>query len=122
MAALRDVTSLAELFGSSIDVVHIAEEQNLASEIRFRGYRELVRENIEYENMEFNLDYEYDFFPGIVDYMTDHHTSMLVMVRYQKTFWESLAERNHSKEMALYSKVPVMVMIGEEVAHKIDQD
>jgi hypothetical protein len=35
------------------------------------------------------------------------------MVRYKKTFWEKLVNRNHSKEMAFYTKVPLLVLIGD---------
>ena len=115
-AALKQTTNFAKIFNSSIDVLHIAEKRSLDNEIRFRGFRELVKRRIDYKNIDFHIKYESDFFPGTADYLIEHPTSLLVIVRYKKSFWEKLAERNHSKEMALYSKVPLLVLPGEENA------
>lgn len=113
LGALLQTIDFAKIFDSSIDVFHVAEEQNLEREIKFRGFRDLVKSQTDYKKIDFYSKHEYDFFTGAADYLIDHSTSLLVMIRYKKTFWEKLAERNHSKEMAFYSKVPLMVFIGE---------
>jgi nucleotide-binding universal stress UspA family protein len=112
--ALKQTAELAELFESNIDVLHVSQQQNLESEIRFRGFRDLVQSNISYKNIDFHHQYEADFFPGAADYLIEHSSSLLVMIRYKKSFWEKLAERNHSEEMALYSNVPLLVLIGDD--------
>jgi len=114
IAALKQTIELAKLFDSTIQVVHIAKQKDIESEIKFRGFRDLITSKLKYENMTFHLKYECDFFPGIADYIMEHPTSLLVMVRYKKTFWEKLAERDHSKEMAFYSNVPLLMLIGKE--------
>lgn len=114
LAALERTADFAKLFKSDIDVVHIDDEKGLKSEIKFRGFRELVNERINYDKLNFHLKYEYDFFPGMADYIINEPTSLLVMVRYKKTFWEKLTQRNHSKEMAFYSKIPLLMLIGQE--------
>jgi nucleotide-binding universal stress UspA family protein len=118
LLALEQTIDFARLFTSDIDILHVAEKQNLDSEIRFRGFRELVTSNIDYENINFHLKYEDDFFPGMADYLIEHETSLMVMVRYKKTFWQKLAERDHSKEMAFYSKVPLLMLLGQENSEK----
>lgn len=114
LGALLQTIDFAKIFNSTIDVFHVTEEQSLESEIKFRGFRDLVRSQSDYKKIDFHANHEYDFFTGAADYLIDHSTSLLVMVRYKKTFWEKLAERNHSKEMAFYSKIPLMVLIGEK--------
>lgn len=111
--ALKQTVDYAELFDSNINVMHVAEKRNLLSDIKFRGFRELAKDNIDYQNIEFNIKYDYDFFPVMADYLIDNPNSIMVMVRNKKTFWEKLVERDHSKEMAFYSKVPLLVLIGE---------
>lgn len=111
--ALQQTIDLADLFKSSIDIIHVAERKSLLSEIKFRGFRELVKEKIGYKNISFDLKYECDFFPAMTEYFIDNSHSLLVMVRYKKTFWEKFVEKNHSKEMAFYSKVPLLVLIGD---------
>jgi nucleotide-binding universal stress UspA family protein len=114
IAALGQTVDFAKLFNSNVDVVHVADQKGFETEIKFLGFRELVKANIDYEKLNFHLKYEYDFFPGMADYIIDEPTSLLVMVRYKKTFWEKLTERNHSKEMAFYSNVPLLMLVGEE--------
>lgn len=113
MNALKQTISFAELFGSDIHVIHVAERRSLLSEIKFRGFRELVKDQVEYENIAFEIKYDYDFFPVMADYLIDNPNSLVVMVRYKKTFWEKMVERNHSKEMAFYSRVPLLVLMGK---------
>lgn len=117
-SALEQTTDFAKLFDSAVDVLHIAEKQNLDTELRFRGFRELVKSRMDYKNIDFHIKYESDFFPGAADYLIENPTSLLVIVRYKKSFWERMAERNHSKEMALYSKVPLLVLPGEQNKEK----
>lgn len=113
LGALKQTVALAKLFNSDINVMHVAEKRSLLSDIKFRGFRELVKEQTEYENIAFKIKYDYDFFPVMADYLIDNPNSLLVMVRHKKTFWEKLLERDHSKEMAFYSRVPLLVLMGK---------
>ena len=110
--ALEHTIEFAQLFNASVDILHIAEQDNLESEIKFRGIQSLINDRFVFPNMEFHKIHEHDFFPGIADYVTEHPVSLVVMVRYKKSFWERLAQRSHSKEMAFYSKVPLLMLKG----------
>lgn len=112
LEALKQTVTFAKLFSSDINVMHVAEERSLLSNIKFKGFRELVREEADYENISFQIKYDYDFFPVMADYLIDNPESLLVMVRHKKTFWEKLTARDHSKEMAFYSRVPLLVLMG----------
>jgi nucleotide-binding universal stress UspA family protein len=112
---LSEVVELAQLFNSNIRVVHIAREKNLETEIKFRGFRELAKEQNTDARFTFDLAYEDDFFTGIADYLDDYPADLLVMVRYKKTFWESLVSRSFTKELGFYSEVPLLVLVGSEI-------
>lgn len=114
LEALQQLSDLATLFDSTITVTHVAEQRNLKSEIEFRGFRELVKQQIDYDKMDFLIEYDSDFFNYMSEYFIDNPGSLLVMVRHRKTFWESLLQRDHSSEMAFYSEVPLLVLIGKE--------
>lgn len=113
LSALGQTTHFAQLFNAGVDILHITDRQDLESEIKFRGFRELAQDQIAYKELNFQQVYEYDFFPGVAEYLSEHSKTTLVMVRYQKTFWEKLMNRSHAKEMAFYSKVPLLVLIGD---------
>jgi nucleotide-binding universal stress UspA family protein len=113
LQALQQTIDLAKLYEANINVIHVAEQESLLSEIKFRGFRELVTEKTGYENISFKLKYGSDFFPVMADHFNEHPCSLLVMVRHKKTFWGKLVEKNHSKEMAFYTKLPLLVLIGD---------
>lgn len=114
VTALSNVVDMAKLFDSTVDILHVSDQKNMESEIKFRGFRDLVNEHINYDKITFHHKYDLDFFPTISQFLADHPDSLLVMVRYKKTFWEKLTNRSLSKEMSFYSKVPLLIMIGEE--------
>jgi len=114
LTALSNSIDFAKLFNSSVEVLHVSDQKNMESEIKFRGFRELANEHINYDNISFHHEYELDFFPTISQFLADRPNSLLVMVRYKKSFWEKLTNRSLSKEMTFYSKVPLLVMIGNQ--------
>jgi nucleotide-binding universal stress UspA family protein len=111
--ALLQVIELAKLFDSTIDIIHVADQQNLLTEVEFRGFKDLVKEKAGYDKITFDIKYDYDFYPAMSEYCIDHPHSLLVMVRYKKSYWEKLVKKDHSKEMACYTKVPLLVLIGD---------
>ena len=110
--ALKKTIELARLFDSTINVLHITEQPGLKDDLKCRGFRDLITEKTDYEKINFRVIREDDFFPGAADFISDHKSSLMVMVRYKKTFWENLAQRSHSREMAFYSTVPLLVLPG----------
>ena len=110
--ALNNTIQFAKLFDSTIDILHIEQHENLNAEIRFRGFRDLVTSKTNYSKVNFHLIHENDFFPGAADYLIDHPASLMVMIRYKKTFWEKFLERDHTREMAFYSKIPLLILSG----------
>lgn len=118
IAALEQTIDFAKLFDSAIDILHITENKDFENELRFRGFRDLVNSRISYNNLDFHIRHEEDFFPGIADFISEQSSSLLVMVRYEKTFWERLTDRDHSKEMAFYSDIPMLMLIGDQESFK----
>lgn len=114
---LSEVVHLAGLFNSKVRVIHVAEHDTLETEIKFRGFRELAREKHPDANIKFELVRESDFFAGIAGYLEEKSVDLVVMIRYKKSFWESLVTRSFSKELAFYTQIPLMVLAGEEPAH-----
>lgn len=112
--ALQQTIEFAKLFNAEINVLHVTENRNFESELKFRGFRDLVRTQSDFEKIEFHMINENDYFTGAADYLIDNPCSLLVMVRYKKSFWEKMADRDHNKEMAFYTKIPLLILMGDK--------
>lgn len=110
LVALAYIAKLAKLFQSKIKIFHAALDNDLKTDIMFRGFRELIREKIPYRNVDFDYDTTITFFEAVADQLDQNDISLLVMVRYQKPF--SLLKKNYSKEMSYYTEVPLLVLPG----------
>lgn len=116
LEALKEIAGLAQLFDSKITVLHVAPERNLKEEIQYRGFREWAGEEIDFTETEiaYELMVKKDFYTGLSDYLNDQTTQLITMIRYKKPFFHSLLEKDHTKQMGFYTKVPLLVLPGEE--------
>jgi len=112
--ALEKTAKLGKAFNSELSVLHIEVEQDLKSEAMFRGFQELAKEKIKYEPMKFELMIQHSFIAGIADFLETQQTSLLTMVKYDKPFFSNLLSKSHSKELGFYTKVPLLIWIGNE--------
>lgn len=108
--ALKRLITFAKLFKARINILHIAEKGNLENDIKFRGFRELVKETFSYSNIDFLMIHEPQIFLATINYSLEISASLLAIIRYKKTFWENVSERNYSREMTFYSRIPVMII------------
>lgn len=114
LKALEKTSELGKLFNSELSVLHIEPVKDLKTEAMFRGFRELVLDKIKHEPMNFELMIQYSFITGIADFLETQQTSLLAMVKYEKPFFSNLLSKNHSKELGFYTKVPLLIWIGNE--------
>jgi nucleotide-binding universal stress UspA family protein len=110
---LEHVAGLAKLFDSEIHVLHVSDKEDLETDIKFRGMKELVSEKQVYPKVDFSLKTNDEPFHGISEYVHDHDISMMVMNRYKKSVIGLLLDKNYAKKMSIYSTVPLLVLIGE---------
>lgn len=111
MEALKYMTVFAGLFDAGIKIFNASLDNDLKSEVMFRGFRELVKEKISYNKIEFDRDTTITFFEAVVDQIEEHKISMLVMIRYDKPF--ALFKKKQSKDMSYYTQVPLFVIPGK---------
>lgn len=107
---LHSVIEFASFWNSEIKVVHISKEKSLKSEIKNRGFRELVNEELKYEQIECSVIYADDFFEGISIYQDPSDCSLLVMGRYDLDFLKELLDYSETKAMSFYSRTPLLVI------------
>lgn len=110
--ALQFVVSLAELFDSNINIFHSSAQNDLRTEIMFRGFKELVTEKINYSKIEFEEASYESFFDAAINKTWKDNISLLTMVHYEELF--PPLPKQESKEMSYYSEVPLLVLPGNE--------
>lgn len=111
--SLKRTVELAEAFDAEIRVLHIDEEASMESEIRFRGFKELVQEHIEFTNIHFEKIQSERFTKGISEYVKENPISLIVLTRYKKRFLKTLLWANNTQELTYYTHVPMLVMTPE---------
>jgi len=114
MKNLEKLAEFARHFGSTIDVLHVSEKDDLETDIKFRGLKELAAEKKVYDKLKFHLITNKDAFDGISEYVKSNGISMMVMNRYRKSIVGMLLDKNYAKQFSIYSTVPLFVMLGDK--------
>lgn len=114
LQSIEQLTGWAGLYNAILKVVHVAPNLKLTQDIKFRGFRDLCEERISYKKIDYDLVVENNFHAGITTYLEQNPGSILAMTRYTKQLFSSLFRKSHSKDFSCYTKVPLLVIIGEE--------
>lgn len=114
MEALKHTIHFASKFRAAVTAVHITLESDFKSELFFRGFRQMVLQESDYPKLDVKQVKEYSFFTGVSVFTGQVQTSLLVMVRHNKPFFHRLTNTDHSKEMACYSRLPLLVIPAVE--------
>ena len=111
---LLETANFATLFGSDIHMLHVAKEKDLETEIKFRGIKDLAKEEKLLSKVNFELLIDRDIISGMSTFIDSKNISLLILNRYKKSVLESMLDENHTKKMRIYSKVPLLVLVGEK--------
>lgn len=109
---LSALTEWAKLFDTEITVLHVASDDSMETKIKFRGFKEIVHEEIDYPHVNFRLIQENDFYSGMSAYLHDQVDELVVLSRHKKSFFQNLFNESHIKQ-TVYTKVPILVLPGE---------
>lgn len=108
--SLKQTVELARTFEAEIRVLHVDENTSIDSQIRFRGFREMACETIDFPEIQFEKIEAERFTKGISEYVTDNPISLIVLTRYKKRFLKTLLWANNTQELTYYTHVPMLVM------------
>ncbi|MBD3616322.1 MAG: universal stress protein [Gracilimonas sp.] len=116
LKALKFTTEYAKLYDADIKVIHVTKKLDQKADLLFRGFKDLVSNEIKYKKMEFKHIESEGLLEGVTKEVEKKDVSMIVMVRYQHIF--SIIGKKHSKEMSQSTKVPLMVLPGKPESSK----
>lgn len=118
MEALDATVGLAKIFDAEIHILHVAENGTLDSEIRFRGFQDLVKEKFDYEKIMFKLIEAERFSKGVSEFLDEYPVSLIVITRYKKVFLKTLLWANNTQELTYHTHVPMLVLVPESLGTK----
>lgn len=110
---LKKINDFAKHFHSTINVLHVTDKEDLDTEIKYRGFKQLVEDEQLSDNIKFDLKIHDDAFEGISEYIASNYISLMVMNRYKKSIVGLLMDKNYAKKLSVYSEIPLLVLIGE---------
>jgi nucleotide-binding universal stress UspA family protein len=106
---LLPMTELAALWNPAIQVIHVAVEFILNANQK-RNIK-ILEDRLANSNYSLNkLDLETSIAKSVEKYVADIRADLLIMVRYQHSFWERIIEEPVIKKIAFHSLVPVMFL------------
>lgn len=111
LESLQRTVDFARPFNAEIHVLHVEESNGIDSEIKFRGFCDLVKEKINYENLMFKNIKSERFSKGVSEYLKEHPISLLTITRYKKAFLKTLFWANTTQELTYHTTVPMLVQI-----------
>lgn len=120
LKSLNQLTQWAKFYKATLKIVHVAPDLNLEEDIKFRGFRDLCEERFSYKKMSYDLVIEDNYHAGITRYLEENPQSILAMTRYTRHVFSSLFQKSHSKDFSCYTKVPLLVLIGEKIASEVN--
>ena len=108
---LDRLLNLAARFGSSIHFVHIQDKEQNGNyeELEKRIFDHLFRNDDPDFAFQLARVSEESISEGLQRYAAENEADLLVMVTWQRSFWQNLVHQSHTKEMALKTEIPLMV-------------
>ncbi len=107
---LHDVINYARLFDSNIHFIHISSKEKAEEWDNSDTYRLVMREIEKNKRHSFKSLYGKKILESVAQYVEECHADILVVVKHQHYFLESIFHESVSNEISLNSKVPVLVM------------
>lgn len=107
---IHDVIEYARVFDSNIHFIHISSKEKADEWENSNTYR-LVMQTIEKNKRHtFKSLYGKKIIESLNQYVERSNADILVVVKHQHHFMESIVHDSLNNEISLYSKVPVLVM------------
>jgi hypothetical protein len=112
---LHDVINYASLFDSNIHFIHISSKEKAEEWNNSITYRMVMQEIEKNKRHVFKSLYGKRIIESVNQYVEECNAEILVVVKHQHYFLESIMHESISNEISLISKVPVLVMREKKV-------
>lgn len=110
IASIEKVVALAAMFEATVSILHVNESDTFTEDLRFRGYRDLVKEKVPYAKLSFHKLLADSVYEGVENFIKVEHPSILVTATYRRSLLSSILEPSITKRMAYYTEVPLLAV------------
>lgn len=111
---LKQTVNFARPFDAEVHVIHVSTSDNVQSVSKFRGFCELVNENVDYPRIEYKRIISESFTRGLSSYLQEEPTSLIVITRYKKKYLKTMVWANNTQELTYHTRVPMLVQPPRE--------
>jgi len=117
----EDITSLKHLSdfmkkseNTHITVLHNERHYDFNEKLKWAGFKELLKEEMDTSNVDFTLKTRKDFINGIEEYTEEKNPDLLVILQEEKGFFEQIFTSNEIKNVLTHFNKPVLVYHQKE--------
>jgi len=107
---LNDVINYSRLFDANVHFIHVSSKDNEEEWDNSKPYRMVMEAIAKNEKHSFKSLHGQKVIDSINQYVEDCQADLVVVVKHQHHFLESILHESVSKEISMYSKVPVLLM------------
>lgn len=118
LSALKEISYWARYFNANLHILHLFTDDSLQELIKFRGFKEIVQERLEYSKLSFERVFNASFEEGFFKYLKTHSPKLLVLTRYKKTLFQKMIERDHGRQIGYNTTVPFLNIPAEKYAEE----
>lgn len=112
----EDITSLRHLSNflddaghSKITVLHNQSEMDFEEKMKWKGFSEIVKEEVDFDNFSFALENRKDFVNSIEEFSSTHNTDLLVLMHEKKGFFKQVFSSSEVKNALTHIDKPLLV-------------
>ena len=107
--AIEQMIDIVKLYKPEIRLVHVSNFDNFKGYEKMEWFEELLKENIDYQKITFQLLLSYNILDRLKSYMKQFEFDMLVMLEKEREgIFDELFHYDLVRKMEFHSKIPIL--------------
>lgn len=109
ISALQELVEIAQPFNAKIKIVHIATKEEYLGDQQMEWFKEMVRQKIKYQDIEFQVFFHDTVYEGLRIYIDSHRADLVVMLeREEHGLLKNLFHDDMVKTMESQISIPLL--------------
>ncbi|MFN4235285.1 MAG: universal stress protein [Bacteroidia bacterium] len=107
---IKLIAAFARIFDATVHVAHVLPETGKIIPIKPEKIIPDLQKKAKYEKITFYAATNNNFHEEIKNYAKKQKADLIALYMHKRSFWESLFQSSHSKELSYYTDIPLMVL------------